>query len=313
MKPLALLAILITPIVSLHVDRLAHGSVSVLTDIGPTHSLVSMVMEGVAEPDVLMDKAASPHDYSLRPSDAEKISQAQIIFYISADLTPWLDRVRTSLAKDTRALELLSSADTHTLPFRTGHHFEDDDHAHGSSHDDDSHSSTDPHAWLDPENAKVWLRHIQSELSIMDPDNAGTYKKNTDLALSELDELILHVDAQLASIRETPFFVLHDSYHYFESRFQLNASGTIKLGDNSRPSISQISSIRKTLRSVDGACVFKEPQFNDRLVKTVTQRTNTHLGELDPLGANIQSGKHLYQTLIRQLASNLVDCLNLVK
>ena len=58
---------------------------TVVTDIGPVHSLTAMVMQGVAEPVVVIPPGVSPHDFALRPSDARSLSRADAVIWISAD------------------------------------------------------------------------------------------------------------------------------------------------------------------------------------------------------------------------------------
>ena len=62
----------------------------VLTDIAPVHSLVASVMSGVATPDLLLPPGIAPHDYALRPSDAARIAESDLIFWVGPGLTPWL-------------------------------------------------------------------------------------------------------------------------------------------------------------------------------------------------------------------------------
>ena len=52
----------------------------VVTDIAPVHSLVSRVMDGIGAPDLIVPNEASPHDYRLRPADAEAIENAKLFF-----------------------------------------------------------------------------------------------------------------------------------------------------------------------------------------------------------------------------------------
>ena len=59
-------------------------------DIAPVHSLVARVMEGVSTPDLIVQPGASPHEYSLRPSEAAALQNADLVFWIGPDLTPWL-------------------------------------------------------------------------------------------------------------------------------------------------------------------------------------------------------------------------------
>ncbi len=62
----------------------------VAVDIAPLHSLVSQVMDGVAEPELIISKGATPHSYALRPSEARALQDANVIFWIGEDLSPWL-------------------------------------------------------------------------------------------------------------------------------------------------------------------------------------------------------------------------------
>ena len=61
---------------------------NVVTDIAPTHSLVSMIMKGIGEPKLLIKPNENPHDYRLRPSKAKALEQADIVFWIASGLTP---------------------------------------------------------------------------------------------------------------------------------------------------------------------------------------------------------------------------------
>ena len=54
----------------------------VVADIAPVHSLVAQVMEGVASPDLLVEPGASPHGYSLRPSQARALQQSDLVFWV---------------------------------------------------------------------------------------------------------------------------------------------------------------------------------------------------------------------------------------
>ncbi|TVQ57423.1 MAG: zinc transporter [Rhodobacteraceae bacterium] len=182
-----------------------------------------------------------------------------------------------------------------------------DDHAHG--HDDHAHGAMDDHLWLDPENAKVWLGVIAATLSEADPDNASVYFTNASAAREELAALSDEIAALLAPIAGRGFIVFHDAYQYFENRFGVSAAGSITLGDASQPSAARVAEIRARVQGLDAACVFAEPQFEPRLVSTVIEGTDARAGVLDPIGAELTPGPDLYPTLLRNLATSLVECL----
>ncbi|MBT8156099.1 zinc ABC transporter substrate-binding protein [Epibacterium ulvae] len=115
----------------------------VVTDISPVHGLVSRVMAGVGEPDLLVRPGSSPHGYSMRPSDARALSQANLIVWIGEALTPWLEHPIEELGSNAHALELLEVDGSVLYEFRTGATF--DAHDHGDHDDHDDHADHDDH------------------------------------------------------------------------------------------------------------------------------------------------------------------------
>ena len=117
----------------------------VAVDIAPLHSLVVRVMEGVGRPDLIVQPGASPHEYSLRPSEASALQNADLVFWIGPDLTPWLTETIETLAPDAAVTALLASEGTLKLELREDALFEA--HDHGDHHEGDSHDADhDNHA-----------------------------------------------------------------------------------------------------------------------------------------------------------------------
>lgn len=120
----------------------------VAVDIAPVHSLVARVMDGVGTPDLIVQSGASPHEYALRPSEATALQEADFVFWIGEDLTPWLHDAIETLASDATATALLEAEGTIRLDFREGALFEA--HSHGSEgaetaseHGDEDHAGHD--------------------------------------------------------------------------------------------------------------------------------------------------------------------------
>ena len=283
----------------------------VAVDIAPVHSLVARVMDGVGTPDLIVQSGASPHEYSLRPSEATALQEADLVFWVSPDLTPWLGDAIETLATNATVTELLEADGTIELEFREGALFEaHEEHAEGE-HEGEEHAEGehDPHAWLSPQNAATWLNVIAGQLSATDPDNAGAYFANAAAGRAEIDTLTAEVNAMLEPVRGARFIVFHDAYQYFESAFDFPASGAISVSDASDPSPARIAEIRARIADEGIDCVLAEPQFNAGLVATVLDGTEAGTGILDPLGSDLEPGPALYPQLIRNLATNLAECL----
>ena len=185
------------------------------------------------------------------------------------------------------------------------HHDEAD--AHGS-HDGHSHEGVDPHAWLDPENARYWANAIALKLSEIDPKNAATYRANAADLDAELAALTASISEQLAPLHGTGFVVFHDAYQYFETRFDLAASGAFLNGDGASPSAARLKAIQDILTDNNITCVFTEPQFNDDIVAAISDGLDLHSEELDPTGAKQNTPD--YTDLIQTLANQFEACLS---
>ncbi|MEL6799116.1 MAG: zinc ABC transporter substrate-binding protein [Pseudomonadota bacterium] len=115
---------------------------SVAVDIAPVHSLVARVMDGVGTPNLVIPTGASPHEYSLRPSEAAALQDADLVFWLGEDMTPWMEDAVDTLAEGSAVTTLLEADGTMLLAFREDALFEAHDHGHedhaeGEDHDHD--------------------------------------------------------------------------------------------------------------------------------------------------------------------------------
>lgn len=189
-----------------------------------------------------------------------------------------------------------------------------DDHAHDDhGHDDHAHAhahgANDPHVWLSPANASLWLDLIAARLSAADPANAGAYFANAAAGKAELASMEAEIAAILDPLRGGRFIVFHDAYQYFETAFDFPASGAISLSDAADPSPARIAEIQARVTEQDIACVLSEPQFNPGIVAVVMEGTEARTAVLDPLGTALEPGAALYPAMMRGLATTLAGCL----
>ena len=290
----------------------------VAVDIAPVHSLVARVMDGVGSPKLVIPAGASPHEYSLRPSEAKSLQDADMVIWIGEDLAPWMENSIETLSKNAEVITLLKESETKLLEFREGALFEEHDHGDHDDHDDHddhgdhdghAHGEHDPHAWLSIENAQTWLNLVAGKLSAADPENAGVYFANAAAAREEINDLVKEVNSILEPVRGRNFVVFHDAYQYFETSFNFPAAGAISLGDATDPSAARIAEIQGRVKDEGINCVLSEPQYNANLVATVLSGTDAKTGVIDPLGLGLEPGPKLYGDLIRNMAKALAGCL----
>jgi zinc transport system substrate-binding protein len=283
----------------------------VIADIAPVHSLVAQIMDGVGTPELLLPATASPHDYALRPSDARRLQNADAVFWVGDALTPWLKATLETLAADAERVSLLEAEGTLMLEFREGAVFaeEPSDGTDAHDHDRHSHLGTDPHAWLDPLNARVWLSAIAAELSRIDPDNAAIYQSNMVESQKQMDLLLDQLNQDLEPARAARFVVLHDGYRYFEDRFGVRALGAISQSDAAAPSAARVKDIRQAMEDAEVSCLFTEIQLNSPLLTSIASETDVKVVALDPLGGQLVPGGELYDKLMENMVKSFLSCL----
>lgn len=287
----------------------------VIASVVPVHGIVSAVMGETGQPELLLSGSMSEHRATFTPQQIAELGKADVVFIIGQGLEAKLSQISGSEAVNgKRFVELSEATGISTLPIREGGAWEAHDHDHGDDHDHAEEEkegvlSFDPHVWLDPQNAKAMAEAVAAELSKADPQNAATYTSNADNFVRSLDAVSTQITAELAPVKTVPYVVFHDAYQYFENRFGLAAAGSISDVSARAPSAKRLREIRGKIKDVKAACVFREPQYDGKVVQTVIEGTGARDGVLDPLGADITPGPEAYQQLLAQLAKSLKACL----
>ncbi len=291
----------------------------VMTDIAPIHSLTAQVMGDLGTPDLLLPPGADPHDFALRPSDAQALGAADLVIWVGHGLTPWLEEPLTTLAPQAARLELLEAPGWDPLEVRDhkahdDHGDDHDEHGHDDEHDHDhdhghDHGEFDPHAWVDPAIARVWLAVIADQLATADPENAAIYAENAANATNVLAALEQRLAADLAPVADRAYILPHDGYQYFEARFGLTASGAIAGIDARDPGPAQVATLREQMAEDGVACVFSDAEIGDGWATLVIEGTDAKTAQIDAVGAGLDAGPGLYAEMLNRLGTAFSTCL----
>ena len=305
----------------------AADSPNVVVSIKPIHSLVASIMQGVGEPSLIVEGAASPHTYNMKPSNASALQAAKVVFWVGPGLEAFLDKPLDAITSGATVVELSEAPGIEKLKFREGGAFEAHDHGdeghgeeghkhaegeaghdHGHDHDH-GHGDTDLHMWLDPMNAKAMAAAIEKTLTEADPDSAGAYKANLDALNKRLDALDAKLTETVAPIKDKPFVVFHDAYQYFEHRYKVRVAGSITVSPEVLPGAERVSQIHAKIKELGATCVFAEPQFEPKLINVVIEGTPAKSGTLDPEAGTLEAGPDLYFQMMEGIGTSLKTCL----
>ena len=297
----------------------AKADIKVVTTIKPLHSLISSVMEGVGKPSLIIEGTSNPHTFVFKPSHAQMLEAADIVFWIGEDLEAFMEKPLESLASNATKISFMELSSIEKLKFREENIFDDhDDHGHDDhdghedeheGHDDHHghhHGEFDAHIWLDPSNAIEMVLEISHELSEIDPENAAQYEENSNKTIASLNNLINEINS--STPKDASYIVFHDAYQYFENRFGVSSSGALTLNPDVLPGAKQIDAIQDLIQDENIKCIFSEPQYNPKIIETLAADMKISTGIMDPLGAFIDQGPDMYNQLILNIANSLKDC-----
>lgn len=280
----------------------------VVTSIKPVHSLAAMVLDGIADPYLIVKGAASPHGHALRPSDAKALADAHAVFWIGPELETFLVKPLQTLSPSARVVALMDSES-------------DDDHDHtpgvdhgktqapATDHDNaHDHGGTDPHIWLSPEHAVAMIERIAGVMSNLFPAHADRIAKNRIQAIDELVDVDAEVRRLVRPMLDEYVVVLHEAYGHFTEHYGLRDFVALSITPEHKPTPGRVSEVKRFVRDYHVRCVFAEPQFPDTFVRLMTEGTRAIPGVLDPLGAQIAPGPDLYPQLLRLLGFAIRGC-----
>jgi zinc transport system substrate-binding protein len=114
----------------------AKAELKVVTSIKPIHSLASYLMDGIGKLDLIVDGYASPHGFSMKPSHAKMLQNADLIFWVGEDLESFLEKPLSSIAKKAEKIELIEIKGLNVLKFRERNIFDEHNHDDHDDHDD---------------------------------------------------------------------------------------------------------------------------------------------------------------------------------
>lgn len=291
-------------------------AIEVLTTIKPLGFIAAAITDGVSEPKVLLPTGASPHDFSLRPSDIRSINSADLVVWVGPELEGFMAK---PLANHPHALTLTQVDGMPLFNYATqdshdSHDHDDHDHAvhehgdHDEGHEGHHHEGVDPHIWLGPMQAKVIAKAIASELGKLDPANQARYDANLAAFDAKVDTKDKVIAGQMKAVNEKGYFVFHEAYGYWERHYGMSSKGHFTVSPERRPGAKTLVDIRKALEEKQASCIYAEPQFSPAVIESVARNTGAKVLLLDEVGEQVPLGPDGYPQFMQQLADAFAQC-----
>jgi ABC-type Zn uptake system ZnuABC Zn-binding protein ZnuA len=242
---------------------------------------------------------SDPHDYEPKPSDAEALTDADLVLESGGDVDLWMDDIVDSSGSDAPVVNLIDSMQT-------------------ISGDE----GTDPHWWQDPRNAIIAVEEIRDQLTAIDPDGRSTYERNAKRYTDEISALDRKISACYERVPEAErkLVTSHDALGYYARRYGIDVVGSTipALTTQAQPSAGETAQLIDLIRSEHVNAVFPEVGVSTALEQAVADETGAEIGgELyaDSLGPEGSAGATYLgalaantDTLVDGFTAGRVDC-----
>lgn len=263
-------------------------------------ALVVPVAGDFASVHALVPVGVSPETYEPTPRDLVELSRATLVVENGAGLDGWLDKLIKSSATHARVL-VLSAVITRPR----------DSTSAGSG---TRPPPLNPHFWLDPNYAELYVAEIGRALAHADPAHATAYRANAAAEIGRLAKLDAFIRRRIATIppNRRVMIAFHDAWYYFDKRYGIRDVGSIESSPGKEPSAADLAALIALAKSSGVRAIFAEPEFSPRLarqlaegagVKTVTDLYDDSLGATPDLATYGGMMRHNVETIVGALGS----------
>lgn len=241
------------------------GRLVVVASTNLLGDVLANVAGDAADVTVLMELGQNPHSYEPTPSALRIIERAHVIFTNGLELEENLLDDLDSLAG---GYVVEASAGIEPLEPAEHHEEEHDDHDDDQGHD---HGTGDPHVWMDPNNAIVWVENIIHVLSAADPANADLYQSNGQEYIHELEEIDewIREEVALIAMERRKLVVDHELFTYFADEYGFETVGAVvpATTDTAEPSARDIARLVETIKAEGVDAIFVSRTASRALAK----------------------------------------------
>tara|TARA_R110000868_G_scaffold151349_8_gene375644 strand:+ start:47180 stop:48046 length:867 start_codon:yes stop_codon:yes gene_type:complete len=260
----------------------------VSASIKPLQLIAAAITDGISEPWLIIGAGQDPHHPALRPSERQKLANADILLWVGTNLesafTDLIADMDEGSSSVITAYELIAAAGLSIA------------------------NSNDPHIWLSTDNTRLIAQALTLQLVELDSANRAGYEANLTEFLSAMDKLDREIAAQLAAFSSKAFAVYHNAFTYYERQFGLQHVASFTQNEEVQPGIRKVLEIRQSMLANDVSCLLLEPGNNPLQIRQLTGM-DMKMVSIDVLGFAYPLSKSGYVDFMQGLTGSITSCL----
>lgn len=231
----------------------------VVTTVAPITSIAANVIGDAADIEGVVPEGTNSHTFEPRPSVAELLSQADVVFVNGLQLEdPTVELAEATLPDDA---EIVSLGDRTITP---------DEYVYDFSFPEED-GKPNPHLWTNPLLARRYAEIIKDTMVDLDPANADAYEQNYQEFSGLVDELDAAMRESFRSIprEDRKLLTYHDAYAYFARDYDWEVIGAIQVSDFEDPSPREVADLIDQVEAQGVPAIFGSEVFPSPVLEQI--------------------------------------------
>ncbi|RDE96976.1 MULTISPECIES: iron ABC transporter substrate-binding protein AfeA [Aggregatibacter] len=256
-----LLATLISVLALSLSSSLAYAKFKVVTTFTIIQDMAQNIAGDAATVESITKPGAEIHDYEPTPKDIVKAQSADLVLWNGLNLERWFEKFFQNV-KDKPAVVVTEGIEPMSInegPY-TG--------------------NPNPHAWMSPSNALIYIENIKNALVKYDPQNKETYEKNAALYAQKIKELDKPLREKLAQVPEAQRWLVtsEGAFSYLTRDYGFKEAYLWPINAEQQGTPQQVRKVIETVKANNIPVVFSESTISPKPAKQVAKETGAKYG-----------------------------------
>ncbi len=263
---------------------------TVLQDIAQNVAGDKAIVESITKP------GAEIHDYQPTPLDIVKAQDADLVLWNGFNLERWFEKFFQNV-QDVPSVTLTDGIEPMGItegPY-TG--------------------KPNPHAWMSPSNALIYVENIRRALAEHDPRNADIYRRNAENYAAKIKELDEPLRKRLSAIPEERRILVtsEGAFSYLARDYNMREAYLWPINADQQGTPQQVRKVIDLMRDKHIPVVFSESTISDRAARQVAKETGARYGgvlyvdSLSAEGGPVPTYLDLLNTTVETIAKGFED------
>ena len=233
----------------------------VITTFTVIADIARNVAGDAAEVDSITKPGAEIHNYQPTPRDILKASGADLVLWNGLNLERWFEKFLANLGNVPEAV--VSEGVT---PLSIS----------GGAYD----GKPNPHAWMSPDNALIYVENIRKALAAVDPDHAEVYAANAKAYAEKIRAETEPMKAEIAALPEEERWLAtsEGAFSYLARDLGLKEVFLWPINADSQGSPQQVRAVIDAMREHKIKAIFSESTVSDKPARQVAAETGALYG-----------------------------------